>query len=73
MMKHKVKDFHLVAFLQLTVLAISHTIAVITKVLQCEPTVWEIGNFYMSSRQQIGRTDFIVRGAKVGIAIILYL
>ena len=34
MMEHEIEYFHFVTFLQLTILAFSHTVTTITKVLQ---------------------------------------
>jgi len=66
-------DFHLVTFLQLAILTISDAIAVVAKILKCQLSVWQIRDFHAGARLQIGRTDFIIRHIKIGIAAILNL
>ena len=72
-MENEVEDFHFVALLKFAVLALCYTIATVAKILQSQPTVWEIGDLQTGSLPQISRAYFIVWSIYVGSTILLYL
>ena len=73
MMQHKILDFHFIAHLEFTVLALHNPIMFVAKILHPHHSVWQIGYLDNGIWQQVGRADFLIRGIKVRVPLILNL
>ena len=73
MMQHKILDLHLIAHLEFAVLALCNPIMIVAKILHPHHSVWQIGYLDNGIWQQVGRADFLIRGVKVRVSLILNL
>ena len=73
MMQHKGLDLHLIANLEFAVLALCYPIMIVAKILHPHHSVWQIGYLDNGIWQQVGRADFLIRGIKVRVSLILNL
>ena len=71
MMQHIVLDFYLIAYLEFAVLALFNPIMVVAKILHPQHSVWQIGYLDYGIWLQVGRADFLIRGVKVRVSLIL--
>jgi len=71
-MKHKTLQFHLIACLQLAVLALHNVIVAITQISEYQSAVWEPRNLNAATGWQVGRAKFSLWLFKIGIASIFY-
>ena len=73
MMQHIVLDFYLIAYLEFAVLAIHNPIMVVTKIPHPHHSVWQIGYLNYGILLQVSGADFLIRGVKVRVSLILNL
>ena len=73
MMQHIVLDFYLIAYLEFTVLTLCNPIMIVAKILHPHHSVWQIGYLDNGIWLQVSGADFLIRGIKVRVSLVLNL
>jgi len=73
MMKHKTLQFHLIACLQLAVLALHNVIVAITQISEYQSAVRQPADFYHTAFPEVGRAKLAIRRLEIRVSHSLYL